>query len=178
MPTYVNRSNQIITPLRSQQLRPNDTLELPYYLSLHEHPELEKLSDSPPISTQFTDIFTDINSTTNLSQIYTFSNRVHFKVIDGSTGSNSDGNTVTITIFGGDTDNQADWDYITTNTFTRQSYTDYDGNSIHLWDIFVYPDLTSNPQRHPYRFWSVAVTSISVGGSITLLYRDLINLQY
>ena len=174
MPTYINRTGALITPTKSQPITVNTPTELDYYISLHEYPHLEKLSDSPSISNPFIEIFTDVNSTTSLYKILTFSNRLSFQVQDGDTPC-SDGDTVTITIFGGDTDNQSDWQYLAENTFTRRSFTDYDGNPIHLWGLYTYPDVSISPSRHPYRFWTVAITSISVSGTITLSYRQMLH---
>lgn len=177
MPTYLNRTGSIITPTRSNAITPNNPVELDYYISLHEEPHLEKISDLPEIAVQFEPIFTDVNTTTTLYKILTFSNRLLFQVKDGSTPCN-DGDTVIITIFGGDTDNQSDWHDISEHTFTRKSYTDYDGNSIHTWGIYTYPNIEDGVARHPFRFWTVAITQISVSGNIVLSYRPFASIQY
>ena len=150
MPTYINRKKGIVIPLKSLPIQPNNPTELYNYISPHEHPDIEKISDSPSIDNDFQPIFTDVNSITNLSEILTFTRALLFKVEDGSSPC-SNNNTVEITLFGGDTDTQSDWQYISSYLFTRKQYTDYDGNSINLWNTIVYPN-DVDIIRHPFRF--------------------------
>ena len=169
MPTYTQSTGTVILPARTAAIPPNVQVELYEYISPHEYPDIQKITDTPPIKDNPIILFFDISRESNLSQIYTYISRMLFIVQDSSTPC-VDGDSLTLTIIGGDTDTQSDFAVIQSLVFTRQSFTDYDGDAISIWTTNSYPD-DIDIRTHYFKFWSVAVTAASLSGTVDISYK-------
>ena len=168
-PTYLQNTGTIILPARTQAIPPNICIELGEYISPHEYPEVQKVANGVTYKNAPIALFSDKSGITLFSQIYTYISRMLFIVQDSSTPC-VDGDSLTLTIVGGVTDSQLDFSILNSLVFTRQSFTDYDGDAISIWTTNSYPD-DIDIRTHYFKFWSVAVTAASLSGTVDISYK-------
>lgn len=167
MPTYINRTGQLITPVNTPSIPPNQEIQLEEYISLDEYPQIEKINDNPPFKYEQT--FTGIKDPTNLYEvIYHFSSPFVFIVKDNLPC--SDGDIVRLSIYGGDTDDQSMFVSMEHHEFVHETSTDQTGNPFNDWGFFQYP---SGNQNHPFKFITFRISKINVIGSVDLYFKRI-----
>lgn len=134
MPTYQNRSGQMVTigdvTFSSGETKPVDQ----QYLSLVSADRLViKVSDEPPLRNNFFTIFEGISSPTNMTEPRLFRHSVVLQVKNHNISDSTVGKKVTIVAFASVTDNPLDCIPIKYFEFICQDYLDTNGNSIPLW---------------------------------------------
>jgi hypothetical protein len=175
LPTYRSTSSEV-KHLDNISFRPGEVKEVKNYFNLNEYPFLVKENDSPDILHPFKSILENISAISNMSETLTIIGQTVLKVTDNLECSDAD--EIVLTVFGGDSDIQSDFIPLSIHKFIRISQKDISGVTYPYWvckygidsgftyeNNFVKPFRISNSDSC---FITVAVTSISVGGSVDI----------
>lgn len=141
MPTYRNTSSESIG---------NDYFQISAfckqpvkkYISLFEFPQLQKISNDPPINNDFQPIFTNVNSITSASPIYTFNRRRIIRIENTSSVGSID-DQIKIQCFIGLTDDIQTFIPYKELIFNLKGFKNQNGDDIRLWkpgeDFYIDP---------------------------------------
>lgn len=180
MPTYVSNSNERKSA-SGVSFTPGQRVTLNRYLNLNDYPWLEKMSDMPLINSQAKIVFDGVNDVTKMSPIYTLDNKKVLEIKDGE-NPNTDGDSISIRIFMGHTDDQIDFvPYKGLFKFVRITQADVNGVKYPFWysvneeSGYEYEE-NLIPDPHwpvPYPFFSIAIVTASLGGNVNVYIRDV-----
>ena len=164
MPTYLNMSHTVEFA-DPYTFEPNKEQITATYLSTTLYPNLKLISDEPLPKKTFKLVLDNVNSITDVSEVFDLNRKIVLNVRDREDGLCAAGDRVTLTIFGGDSPYPEQFSHISSCEFERMAY----GNG--LWSCLSNNNLTSNLAG--FKFYLIAVTSISISGYIDVYKKDI-----
>lgn len=170
MPTYQNRSGQLVT-VGDWSFSPGEKKPVHQYINVTDHPEIVKIDDLPPISNPFFILFPNIGGPSNMSRMFHGRISLVLGVRDGTIGG-QDNDIVEVTAFAGITDKVSEMLPVKTFKFTRKTWKDEAGNATSYWIPEKDFRLAQQLVDSNYEIIAFQVTSFTGSGNINVLIKS------
>jgi|GEM_PF-6899157 len=163
MPVYKSKLNEPQTIYVDMTFLPGKDKSVLRYVNLDKYPFLEKISDDPFTPDRV--IFNSVNSA-GISSLQDFYRSITLRVVDGDSPV-AVGSTVDISILSGDTDDINDFIILSELQFTKKVII----SDVSLWGSDI--NLIKNVEANAFKFYYVAITSISVDAPVTIYVKSI-----
>ncbi len=171
MPTYKNKSSTMFS-VGEFTFSPGEEKPVNQQYLLEIGP-IVKTSDDPKIINGFKLIFENINSPTNMSNMFNLRHTMILNVIDGN-NIGSVGDSITIVAFAGITDNIAGFIPICNFTFKRMKFQDFNGDDLFLWGLdpkLSVPKIDPQLVDKVSEFITLQITDFTGSGNVNVYYK-------
>lgn len=163
MPVYKSNANEPKTIYVDMTFRPGEEKTVKRYVNLDEYPFLTKVSDEPFQEDKL--IFDAVNAV-GISPLQDFYRSITLRVTDEAPGSGA-GNTVSISILAGDTDDINKFIILKDIVFTKKEI----ASGVNLWGFDT--NVIENVQFNAFKFYYIAITAITVNAPIKIYAKTV-----
>ena len=169
MPTYQNRSGQMVT-VGDWSFSPGEKKQVNQYINIVDHPNIFKISEDPDIANDWAIIFSNLEMTSNMSRF--IHGRISLVVSIRDVTGCSDGDVIELVAFSGITDRVNEMVPVKTFTFTRKTCKDENGNATPYWFPKDGFRLSQQLIDSNYEMIAFQVTSFTGDGKVNVLIKS------